>query len=104
MDERRWLTFDLFAERLGEPFTVTVAGHEPLVLRLADARESAQPAGPGPDGQDRLQFAVELRGPRDPLLGQATYELHHADLGRLVLFLVPVARDDEGTTYEAAFA
>ena len=104
MDELRWLTFDLFADRVGEAFELDVPGAGPLTLLLADASESSEPGGRGPDGQERLQFTVHLRGPQEPLLAQGLHALHHPELGHLDLFLVPVGRDGDGTTYEAAFA
>jgi len=104
VDEQRWLTFDLFDGHVGEPFEVDVPGGGPVVLRLDAAREGAQPGGRGPDGAVRLQFSLHFRGPREPVLPQATYGVRHDALGHLDLFLVPVARDDDGTTYEAAFA
>ncbi len=48
-------------------------------------------------------FAVILRGPRAPLLAQATYALRHPRLGPIPVFLVPVAQDAEATLYEATF-
>ena len=104
MDEQRWLTFDLFEGRVGEEFEVRLPGAGPVTLRLVDARESEEPGGRGPEGQPRRQFTLHLRGPEDPVLPQATYGLHHPALGGLDLFLVPVGRDGDGTTYEAAFA
>lgn len=104
MDEQRWLTFGQFEDRVGQPFEVGVPGAAPVAIRLADARESPEPGGRGPDGQPRKQFSVIFRGPRDPVLPQATYAVRHDELGDLDLFLVPVGRDDDGTTYEAAFA
>ena len=104
MDEQRWLTFDLFEDRVGEIFEVTLPGPTPVALRLVDATESSEPGGRGPQGQPRLQFSLLLRGPQEPLLPQALYPLHHPDLGDLDLFLVPVGRDADGTTYEAVFA
>lgn len=55
----------------------------------------------GRDGRE--QFSLTFDGPRDPLLEQKMYHLEHGELGGLDLFLVPIARDDEGTTYEAVF-
>lgn len=56
------------------------------------------------DGADvRRPFSLEFRGPLDPQLGQATYQLVHAELGSLAAFLVPIARDSEGLRYRAIF-
>ena len=48
-------------------------------------------------------FSLMLRGPRTPLLPQATYALRHPRLGTIELFLVPVGQDAEATRYEALF-
>jgi len=48
-------------------------------------------------------FAVILRGPRAPLLAQATYALRHPRLGAIPVFLVPVGQGAEATLYEATF-
>lgn len=48
-------------------------------------------------------FSLVLRGPRAPLLPQATYALVHPRLGRIEVFLVPLGQDAQGTRYEATF-
>ena len=104
MDEQRWLTFDLFAGRVGEPFEVGADGVPAVTMELADAVEGTEPGGPGPDGGQRRQFSLVFRGPAGPVLPQATYRLDHAELGELELFLVPIGPDAGGMRYEAAFA
>lgn len=103
MDEQRWLTFDLFQDRIGERFALLADGTEPLAVELVEATESGQAGGPGPGGTSRLQFSLVFLGPQEPLLPQATYALEHGDLGRLDLFLVPIGRGPGGVRYEAAF-
>lgn len=104
MTRHDWLTFDLFAHRVGEPFELDVAGGSTLPVVLVDATEGAEPGGLGPDGQERLQFSLVFRGPGEPILPQGSYALVHEELGELELFLVPIGRDSEGVRYEAAFA
>lgn len=100
-----WLTYDLFAPRVGEAFDVGVAGGTRSVpMVLADASESSEPGGTGPDGQQRRQFSLVFRGSLAPVLPQGTYRVVHRDLGDLDLFLVPIGPDAEGMRYEAAFA
>ncbi len=99
-----WLTYDTFSGRVGETFDLTMGEEPALLLELDEATKGAQPGGPGPDGEERMQFSVVFRGPQVPVLPQATYRLSHADLGELDLFLVPISSDAEGTRYEAAFA
>jgi hypothetical protein len=48
-------------------------------------------------------FSLVLRGPRTPLLPQATYPLRHPRLGTIELFLVPLGQDAQATRYEALF-
>jgi hypothetical protein len=50
------------------------------------------------------RFSLVFRGPPEPLLAQAIYPLRHAGLGLLEIFLVPIARDDGGATYQAVFS
>jgi hypothetical protein len=54
-------------------------------------------------GPDDNPFSLFFRGPASPPLPQATYAFAHAELGRFVLFITPVAGDAAGYTYEALF-
>ena len=51
-----------------------------------------------PEGSFRLAF----RGPPEPILQQAIYPLRRGKFA-CQMFLVPLARDDSGTLYEAIF-
>jgi hypothetical protein len=99
-----WLTFDLFEGRVGETFEVNVTEEQVVPLELAEAIESTEAGGPGPDGQERLQFSLVFTGPGETVLQQGTYRVSHADLGELELFLVPLGPKSGGMQYEAAFA
>ena len=48
-------------------------------------------------------FSLILRGPRAPMLTQATYAVRHPRHGTIALFLVPIGQDSNGTRYEATF-
>jgi hypothetical protein len=100
VDEARWLTFDDFAGREGEHFSVVPEAGAPTALELVEATRSELPGGTGPDGRERQQFALEFAGPSAPQLAQATYHLEHADLGPLDVFLVPIGPG----RYQAVFA
>jgi hypothetical protein len=99
-----WLTYDHFDGRVGEPFEVSVGDGPAVSMELVDASVGTELGGPGPDGEERLQFSLVFQGPATQLLPQGTYRLAHAELGELELFLVPIGRDADGTRYEAAFA
>jgi len=51
----------------------------------------------------RRPFSLLFRAPHDPPLEQRAYELTHAELGKQLIFLVPVNEDDDGRYYEAVF-
>lgn len=54
---------------------------------------------------ERLPFSIVLRtAPGTPVFMQGIYRLSHPDLGALDLFLVPVASDSTGVSYEAVFS
>jgi hypothetical protein len=99
-----WLTYDLFAGRVGEHFDATAGEDSTVRLELVDATEGSQLGGRGPEGQERLQFSLVFRGPATEALAQGTYPVSHVELGELELFLVPIGPDAEGMRYEAAFA
>jgi len=99
-----WITFDMFEGRVGESFTVSVAEGPAIRTELVEAVETTEPGGTGPAGQHRNQFSLVFRGPVEPVLPQATYDVGHDELGHLDLFLVPIGPDDAGMRYQAVFA
>ena len=90
------VTLATFEPLVGDRFSVDVA---PVALEFV--LESATAAGEWPGGRD--PFGLIFVGPREPLLPQATYALRHADLGVLKIFVVPIARNDDGVRYQAVF-
>ena len=48
-------------------------------------------------------FSLVFRGPRAAFLPQAMYRFHHADLGELDIFIVPIGQEDGDLFYEAVF-
>ena len=51
----------------------------------------------------REPFSLLFSGPLEPFLEQHMYTLHHDELGKLEMFLVPVNQDQNGYYYEAVF-
>src|SRR5436189_4905234 len=83
---------------------------KPLILdvRIADAVVAVELAVESVNSlpSHRLRaapFSLMLRGPRNPMLPQATYALRHPTLGAIQLFLVPIGQDANATRYEATF-
>lgn len=91
------LTVGDFAPLVGESFAVDAGNAGTVELKLLDA--SAVPAQNAP----REPFVLTFQGPAEPALAQQTLSLVHPSL-ELVVFVVPIARDESGTTYEAVFA
>jgi hypothetical protein len=51
----------------------------------------------------QASFSVLFRGPGDLRVPQGTYPLANERLGRVEIFIVPIARDERGFLYEALF-
>lgn len=96
------LTKESFEPRKGETFTLSAEGPDQAEVEIA--LELATVQGTGLQGRaPREQFSLHFHGPSDPVLPQSIYRLENAEMGTMELFLVPVARDDQGVTYEAVF-
>jgi hypothetical protein len=89
------LDYAFFAERLHGCFAV--AGHDGVTLTLATLDQGAQPS-PGANS-----FSLLFRGPAQPALEQMTYMLDIPGVASFPLFIVPVARDQDGMQYQAIF-
>jgi hypothetical protein len=92
------LTVETFSPAIGDAFEVDAGEAGTLELRLADARAVPTESAP------RDPFVLTFTGPADPVLAQRTFPFQHPSIGSLEIFLVPIARDEDGATYEAVFA
>ena len=91
----RQMTLEDFSGSVGEPYEVELNGatHE---LRLIEAT-------PLPDsGREGGAFRLEFLGPCDPILEQAIRRFRRG-AEEHEIFIVPIARDTQGTRYEAIF-
>jgi hypothetical protein len=93
---------EAFRSVVGDDFTVGVSPELTLTVRLT-AATALRGTRPGTAQAGEPGFALEFLGPPDPVLAQATYRFSHASLGAHDIFIVPVGRDGDGTTYEAIF-
>ena len=57
----------------------------------------------GGDAGIRPPFSIVFLEPAAEVLPQAIYRFDHDELGAFELFVVPIARDADGTRYEAVF-
>jgi hypothetical protein len=92
------LTLETFKPAVGQTFTVGEEGGTTAELLLVEA--TAEDAGAQ---AARSPFSLLFHGPVEPFLPQATYRFAHPSLGELGIFIVPLGRDEHGTTYEAVF-
>jgi hypothetical protein len=76
------LTRESFTPHLDTPFQVGPAA-APLVVELVEVSERRI-------SRHSESFSLVFRGPSDVFLPQATYQFHHAALGELALFIVPL--------------
>jgi hypothetical protein len=97
------LTVDDFRPAVGQPFSLDAGEAGTVELELVTAR-TIEPGAPPVDAAGRrTPFALDLRGPADQILPQATYRLDNDAVGAMEIFIVPVGRTEARTDYEAIF-
>jgi hypothetical protein len=97
------LTATRFDPAVGEIFVLDAGDAGLLDLELLESRLQ-NPDAPAQDSSGaRAPFALRFRGPAAPILPQSIYRLEHESVGPLEIFIVPIAQDAAGTTYEAVF-
>lgn len=85
-----------YEQNLATVFRVGSASVDSIGLVLTQVSELR--SSPGQES-----YSIVFRGPEDRLLPQGTYTLDHDRLGEQDLFIVPVAGDEQGISYEAVF-
>lgn len=95
------VTADAFSRFVGEALSVAVdeTGEEIVELAL----DEVQPSRFGVPG-GRVPFSLFLSGPSEVPLSQDTYWVSVSELGKIPIFLVPVADDGTSRQYQAVFA
>ncbi|RUW46368.1 hypothetical protein EOA32_31775 [Mesorhizobium sp. M1A.F.Ca.ET.072.01.1.1] len=93
------VTLGHFAGCVGTAFDIEL-GESSMALTLAEARPLPET---GFTGMRRSPFSLMFRSGSQVVLPQKLYKLKNATLGKLEIFLVPVARDKEGIVYQAIF-
>jgi len=98
------LTAETFLLAVGETFRLDAGDAGTLELELLESRLHDPDAAMVDKSGTRAPFSLLFLGPVDPVLPQRIYRLEHDSVGPIEIFIVPVGRDDTGTTYEAVFA
>lgn len=92
------LIFEHFRDRVGRRFPATAADGTSLDLELTEASERA--ANPNAS----QGFALLFRAGGQEVVDQQTFDVELAELGTHPIFLVPIAVNDDGVSYEAVFS
>ena len=87
-----------FEEAVGHTFTLPFDNGETLNLELDSVK-----ANPNLNNEKQECFSAYFSGPAEKGLIQGSYVMDHEKMGRLHIFLVPVAKDEKGFQYEAVF-
>lgn len=90
------LTRDDFSGCLESVFRLGPASGDQLELTLQQVSEPVNCPG-------QESFSIILHGPAEKQLQQGMYAFEHDRLGLQEIFIVPVARDEQGINYEAIF-
>ena len=91
------LTLEHFAGSVNETFAAALNEGE-VAFVLVEARPL-----PAKSATHRAPFSLLFRNSSAFLFPQQTYQMRHARLGELGIFLVPVARERDGFLYQAVF-
>jgi hypothetical protein len=89
-----------FRQHLGTKFGVRAEAPRPLELELTRVK------GYNPSGGEQSEmerFSLYFDGPGDMMINQGTYTLDHPEMGELLLFIVPIGRDESAFHYEVVF-
>lgn len=93
------LSVENFAAVAKQSFDLSL-GESSVPLTLVEVQPL--PVNPYP-GMMRAPFSLIFRTASQVVLPQKIYNLKNEKLGKLEIFLVPVARDREGVLYQAVF-
>ncbi|NDI85206.1 DUF6916 family protein [Undibacterium crateris] len=91
------LSTELFHPHIGSYFDIYFDNQQQLRLLLQSVDDH------GRSGQGYHSFSLMFFCDGEYQLVQNTYPLQHPVLGELNIFLVPVARKDQGICYQASF-
>lgn len=92
----KYLTNEIFKKNVNTRFWLVDPSFEPYALDLVECVD-------GYSTPTQEQFSLRFRGDPAQIFPQRIYPIKHNLMGDFELFLVPVARNDSGTYYEAVF-
>ena len=90
------MTAATFSEVLNTKFRLQLRSPDFVELELIKVEDFAT-------SSRQVRFSILFRGPLDQALLQGMYRMEHDQLGTFDLFIVPIAKEDDGILYEAVF-
>jgi hypothetical protein len=94
------LTEKEFSKYVNTKFRVELEGENSLDLELTEVKGYMSKHNEQ-TGMER--FSIYFQGPAEPSLPQKLYPFQHAEMGSFEMFLVPIAKNDRGFSYESVF-
>ena len=92
------LTRELFSDKVGQIWVIDEPEAPPIELTLTEVEPLKNYAK-----LKREPFSLLFTTSGDFTLPQRLYGLRHSTLGPMTIFLVPIARHGDTTTYQAVF-
>jgi hypothetical protein len=92
------LTRELFSDKIGQIWVIDEAEAPPIELTLTEVEPLKNYAK-----LKREPFSLFFTTSGDFVLPQRLYGLRHGALGPMSIFLVPIGRQGDVTTYQAVF-
>jgi hypothetical protein len=92
------LTRELFSDKIGQLWVLDEADAPPIELTLTEVEPLRNYAK-----LEREPFSLYFTTTGDFVLPQRLYALRHGTLGPMSIFLVPIGREGDTTTYQAVF-
>lgn len=94
------LTEKEFSKHVNTMFRVELDGENSVDLELTEVK-GYMSKHREQTGMER--FSIYFQGPAEPSLPQKLYAFQHAGMGKFEMFLVPIAKNEAGFSYEAVF-
>ena len=94
------LTEEEFSKHVNTKFRVELDGENGVDLELTEVK-GYMSKHHEQTGMER--FSIYFQGPPEPYLEQKLYAFQHAEMGSFEMFLVPIAKNDLGFSYESVF-
>jgi uncharacterized protein DUF6916 len=90
------LTHEEFSKYLNTKFRIRVNDTEAIEAQLSEVSELLT-------SPRQERFSIVFRTVNETFLGQGMRHFEHAEMEPFDLFIVPIGRDEDGTSYEAVF-